>query len=281
MRAGAPIHGVFLEESQALAAKALLAGVQQRQPGQGGGQDRHGLSRLGCSVQLFIGAVPAVDVVVGDEVHPNGAHGVAFHAVNPPFQKGLAIRLPLGDLLQDLLQPPVVGGVKARTVHLGLVGLGQHEQGAVLLQDLACHFPKAQRQVGRHVTAKAVQAHFSAPKAHGLEHGHPQLMHLKVQLRHVFPILGVLGVVGVGLDRQNVPHLVSAVPVGVLGDPGMVEGGVVGHPIQDHLQAQRMRPRDQFFQVLQRAELGVDRGVVAYGVVAAQAALAARLADGL
>ena len=61
----------------------------------------------------------------------------------------------------------------------------------------------------------------------------------------------------------------------------VVPAGVVGHPIQEHAQAQGVGRVYEVAQVGEGTEFGVHAEVVAHGVLAAQSALAGHLPNGV
>ena len=61
--------------------------------------------------------------------------------------------------------------------------------------------------------------------------------------------------------------------------PGMVAAGVVGHPVEDHLEAFFMSGRQEVVEIFQRTEFRIDGAIVLHGIIAAERPLASLDAD--
>ncbi len=223
--------------------------------------------------------------MVAGEAHAVGALGEAAAALGHvrhlhPGSQRAGIGLALGQLLEHVGQLPAVGHVEGLLVQVGLAPLCQHEHGLDGVQLGAGTVPERRGHQAGHVAAEAVDVGLFHPEGHGFDHRVPQRGCLVVQAHHVGPVLH-LRRAGVEGDGKYLALLIELVEVLVGRRPGVVPGGVVGHPVEDELEAQRMRLRHQALEVGHGAKLGVDCGVVADGVVAAQPALAVHLPDGL
>ena len=107
----------------------------------------------------------------------------------------------------------------------------------------------------RIVAAVTVDAHFRHPVFQGVFHRSPQFLLAKVQLGHVLPlsVLGGPGNAAVGL---------VLIPLGMLGKPHVVPGGVVGHPVEHHFHSLGLGGVHQGFQFIQRAVQAVHLLVI-------------------
>ena len=112
------------------------------------------------------------------------------------------------------------------------------------------------------VAAEAIDVGIVNPVFHGINHRHLGGLLAVVQLIDI--------VVAVGTGERRV------VVITVLGNPHVVLGGVVGHPVEPHLHAAAVGGGDKRLQVGQRTEVAVHRVVVTRGIGAAQRADAAQ-----
>ena len=105
------------------------------------------------------------------------------------------------------------------------------------------------------VAAVAVDAHFRHPVLQGVLHRGPELLLAEVQLGHVLPlsVLGGPGDAAVGL---------VLVPLRMLGQPHVVPGGMVGHPVEHHFHSLGLGGVHQGFQFIQRAVQAVHLLVI-------------------
>ena len=105
------------------------------------------------------------------------------------------------------------------------------------------------------VAAVAVDAHFRHPVLQGVLHRGPELLLAEVQLGYVLPlsVLGGPGDAAVGL---------VLVPFRMLGQPHVVPGGMVGHPVEHHFHSLGLGGVHQGFQFIQRAVQAVHLLVI-------------------
>ena len=84
-----------------------------------------------------------------------------------------------------------------------------------------------------------------------------------------------VGDVGPVILRSQVAVGIQVVPVAVLTGPGMVAARMVGHPVENYLEALFVGNVQEVVEVLQCAELGVHGTIILDGVIAAERAFAA------
>ena len=263
-------HRILLEELETVVVADLLTGVDQRLgvrkcPA----EDSH---RLPSVAHPFIfSAGPRVLVMVSDERKPMAAgwigSGIPFHIADKAVGSGL----PLRDVVQQMVQFPGVGGVEAGLVQPRLLPLGEEvESAGIFRPELREHIgPEILRHLIGHVAAEAVDPPVK-PETHALLHLGPHLLGLVVELGDVRPVI---------FDNR-VALRVADVPVGRFPrHPRMIRRGVVGHPVDDDLEAKVVGRADKVVEILQGAELRVDVAIVLDGVVGAESSLAAFLAD--
>ena len=276
-REPAPGDRVVVKEFEAAIERVLLAGIDQRHAGQGGGQHRHRIGAL--AIQLAVGAVPRIFVVVAGKGHAVCAGRVTARRIGVECAQTAGIGLTPGDLDQQVIERPVISHVERVRLHFGRVGLGQHEHGFDLIELGARLIPEIDRQCPRHVAAKSVDIGIFQPVAHGVDHAGAHVRLAVIQPDHIGPdFLMVVGQVGVMVSFQFAGRI-ALVPVGVAGDPDIVPPGVIGHPVEDHFEALGVGGADEVAEIVQVAEFGVHRQIVADGIRAAERALAELLAD--
>ena len=156
-------------------------------------------------------------------------------------------------------------------MQLGRFPLGQHEDRLDRVEFAAGVVPEIDWHVAGHVAAVAVDVGLAHPVLERLGHVTPQAGLAVVELDDVRPVPP--------RRRVEVALPVPLVPFGVLPDQHVVPGGVVGDPVEDHVQPKFVGAVDEPLEVVEGAELGVDGEVVARRVRAAQRALAVLLAD--
>ena len=107
----------------------------------------------------------------------------------------------------------------------------------------------------RIVAAVTVDAHFRHPVFQGVFHRSPQFLLAEIQLGYILPlsILGGPGNAAVGL---------VFIPLGMLGKPHVVPGGMVGHPVEHHFHSLGLGGVHQGFQFIQRAVQAVHLLVI-------------------
>ena len=107
-------------------------------------------------------------------------------------------------------------------------------------------------------------------KAAGTSLGPPHVLVVVVEAAGVGPVIFPDGVaVRVALVEVR----------GFLGHPHIVRGRLVGHPVQDDLEAQLVGRGEEVFEILHRPEFRIHFLVVGDGIVGAEGALAALGAD--
>ena len=185
----------------------------------------------------------------------------------------LEITLAHGDPVHGLVPAPGVGHVERRGVQVPRLPLGQHEDGLDRVEFGAHRVPEVGRHEAGDVAAIAVDVDLRHPVLHGLGHVLPELGLGVVQVDDVDPVPP--------RRRPEVALPVPRIPLRMLGHQVAVPRRVVGHPVQDDVQAVLVRGPDEVLQVIQRAQLGLDRVVVLDRVGTAQRALAVLLADHL
>ena len=149
---------------------------------------------------------------------------------------------------------------------LGLFSLCKHEHvGLDRLQLAAGHLPKWGRHFHRHVATVPIHPVVLHPVHQGVGHaGVQSVVHpvFPIELGHVPPV-GAQGGLQIAEAVQQVVFLVR------LG-PHAVEGAVVGHPIQDHPQAQLMGFVHETLKVREGSVVRIDGVVVLHAVGASQ-----------
>ena len=210
--------------------------------------------------------------MVGGEHHPEilRTHpGVVFRQIG--LQVGHA-GLALGDVVHQVVELPGIGSIEglARIGQLRLLGLGQQQHlGIVLLHLREDTLPELGRDLAGGVAAEAVHA-LVQPETHAIGLGGPDRLVLVIEAAGVGPVI----------LPDGIAQGIALVEIGrFLGHPDMVRGGLVGHPVEDHLEAQLVGLGEEVLEVSHGAELGVDLLVVGNGIVGAQGALALNRSD--
>ena len=174
------------------------------------------------------------------------------------------------DPVEGRVEGPGVVGVEGLHHEVGRAPLGEEEEvRADRLERRSGLLPEVGRDEAGHVAAEAVDARLAEPVRHHADHVTAGLRVRVVELGHVRPV-GVRGlhpalrVPDVELRRRH--H--HAVP-----------GRVVGHDVEDHLEASGVGLAHQPLQVIRRPVVRVERVEVPDGVRAAVGALPLLQAD--
>ena len=200
-------------------------------------------------------------VVVGSETH----------FVLPFFQIPVLVLIHLYEIShRNILGHHLIDGshefpgivqVKSGGEIAGIGTLGEHNEVTglgSLAQRPDAIGPEIHGNLVGYVTAETVNANAVYPKTHSVDHGSAHLLVFIVQVGNVGPV---------GARRENdVPDRVMGVPVGVLFEPRVVPGGVVGHPVEDDAHTALVARLDQHAQVIHRAVLGSHSLVVTHRI---------------
>ena len=123
-----------------------------------------------------------------------------------------------------------------------------------------------------HIATEAIYIMLFNPETHRLDLRTPNVMVCVVEFRRISPVPRHLG--------RAV--LVTLVPVGrTLTHPHRITRGVVGHPVEQHLHAQRVGLRNERVEIGHRTELIIHGTIVADRVIRSERALTPLLADGI
>ena len=189
-----------------------------------------------------------------EELGLGGRSGLLVALV--PGEEALGRARAADDFPHLALHLPVEDDVEPVVEHPGEIALRQHDEtGLEGLQLADGLLPEVVAHAMRIVAAVTVDAHFLHPVFQGVFHRSPQFLLAKVQLGHVLPfsILGRPGDAAVGL---------VLIPLGMLGKPHVVPGGVVGHPVEHHFHSLGLGGVHQGFQFIQRAVQAVHLLVI-------------------
>ena len=110
------------------------------------------------------------------------------------------------------------------------------------------------------------------PVAHSLAHFDVEGRGIEVEIGNVLPG---------GLGRNDGTHRIVGVPVGVLGDPGIVPGGVVGHPVEHDGHTPVVSGGYETVEIGHGTELRIDGLIVAHRIGRAQGACPPQLPGGM
>ena len=178
-----------------------------------------------------------------------------------------------GELADDVVPGPGVGHVEGVLVQVARLPLGEHEDGLDGVELLAGVVPEVDGDVAGDVAAVAVDVGLADPVLERVGHVLAQLRMGVVEVDDVGPVPPGRG--------AELALPVAGVPLGMLGDEDVVPRGVIGHPVEDDLEAELVRGGDEVLEVVEGAEFGIDLEVVLHGVGAAERALAVLHADGV
>jgi len=110
----------------------------------------------------------------------------------------------------------------------------------------------------RRIKAESVDSHLNHPELHFVNHGGVQSGICVVQVCYILPI---------GSSRMyDAARCIGSVPFGVLCDPRMVPGRVVGNPINDDRNFALVGLGDQRFEVCHSPKLRINGLVVGYTI---------------
>ena len=204
--------------------------------------------------------------MVGDEPHAvrvgRKALGLFVHVIAQHLDGLLA----LGHLVGQVVEVPSVAHVEGAVVVFRLFGFGKHEDvGVDRLELSAGHLPKRGRHLHRHVAAVPIHPAVLHPVDQGVRHARVKpVVHavLPIELGHVPPVGAQWGL----QVAEAVQQVVFLVRLG----PHAIEGAVVGHPVQNHPQAQRVGLVHKSLEVFKGSVVGVDGVVVLHAVGTSQ-----------
>ena len=137
------------------------------------------------------------------------------------------------------------------------VSLGEHINRFDLLKCGGGVVPKVDRNTPSHVASVAIDAKFAHPIFESVDHAFAHLGHVKVEVGHVCPF---------GIRWHHIALTVLGVPIFVVGDPRVVERGVVSHPVENHFHTLGVSAVDEFAQVGLGAQVWVDPVVVGHRI---------------
>ena len=261
LRLGSPVDGHIFEEVDGLGIAYLLGTVDE---GTAMGEDAGDISSHSSTVvgELDTGRSLRRVVVVGGEAQLDLAVGqtVVLGLISLDEVLGRSTLEHLDEFV--FIVPAVVHVEAADGEVVRVLTLCEHENLTVAggsAQLVYGIFPEVGRHTVGHITTEAVDAHVDNPELHGVDHGSTHILVVIVQVCHVFPVPGLRADDGVGL-------LVVSVPVRMCLHPGMIPGGVVGHPVEDDAHAVLMAYLSEILEVVDGAELRGNGFIVADAV---------------
>ena len=130
--------------------------------------------------------------------------------------------------------------------------------------------PKPRRHKSCHIAAVAVDVKLPDPILQCVYHSRHGVGVVVIEVRNVRPVV-VWG--------EDVAVVVAVVAVGVGGNPRIVPGGVVRHPVEDDVHTELVDFLYQLSKILLGAEVGVHFLVILDAVRAAESAFTVFLAD--
>ena len=163
-------------------------------------------------------------------------------------------------LLQLVVPGPSINQGHSRRVVVPALALGQKQQLAVgnSLEAVHCGLPECKGNVVRRIKAESVDSYLKNPELHLVNHGGVQSGVCVVQVSHIEPI---------GSGRMNdASRCIGGVPLGVLGNPWVVPGSVVGNPINDDRNFALVGLGDQRFKVFHAPKLGINGPVISHTI---------------
>ena len=111
---------------------------------------------------------------------------------------------------------------------------------------------------------------FLDPVFHFGDHGLAKLGVIKVEICNIRPVI---------VRRQNFAACIPGIPFGVGLSPGVVKGGVIGHPIQDDAEATPVAFPDQDTEILFVPKFRIDFSVILDRIGGSKGAFAVHLPD--
>ena len=220
-------HGVFLEELETVVIADLLAGVDQGLAAwQGPAENGHCLP--GISHPLEFGSVPGILIMVGGEHQPVGI-AIPFFVPFQVLEKAVSIRLALGYVIEQMMEPPGIGTVESCIIEPGLLPLCKEEQpSGIFIPEFRKHSgPEVLRDLGRHVATEAVDPSVQ-PETHAFLHFGTHVLAAVIELCYVRPVI----------FNDCLAVSITDIPVGSLfRHPRMIRRGVVRNPVDNHLEA--------------------------------------------
>ncbi len=264
---------IAVEEGERVVVAHLLPRVDERQAARH--DEREEGHDLACGAQPGeLRPAPRILVVVRSEGQPHGRRGVAVTIGVDVIAQRRQTHLALRDVAHQVVHLPRIAGIERRGVEqVALLGLGQHEQvGLQHAQPPHRLVPELDGDQHRHVAAEAVDGMLREPEGHRIGLRTPHGAVAVVEFRRIGPVP----------RHGRSPRGIALVPVGrALGDPTGVARRVVGHPVEQHLHAETVGLGDEGVEIGHRAQLGIDRAVVADRIVGSERTLALQLADGI
>ena len=254
-----PIHGVFGKKTLGSGHPNLLAGIYQRNSAH---QHRRSLGGIGPLDSAKFGdgrRVPCRLVVVRRKAQSHRGRSIGFGRIRGKKIGDRALSRSKY-LLQIEVPVPAVDQWHSGIVVVGALAFGQKQQLAVgdSFEVVHCGLPKHKRNIVRRIKAESVNTHLKHPVLHLVNHCQLECGVGEVQVGDILPV-------GSG-GMHYYARRIGGVPLGVLRDPRMVPGGVVGHPIDNDGHFAVVGLGDQGFEVLQSSEFGVDGSVVRHTV---------------
>ena len=136
---------------------------------------------------------------------------------------------------------PRIAHVERFQVMFLSLSLSKHEHRLDAIEGSAGLIPIRSRHLFSHVTAITVDVAFLHPKFQCVGHTRPQCFVFVVELCHIPPVCAKRWL--------NFAGSVEQVVFEVVGGPVVVEGAVVGYPVDDHLHAVVVRSLHKIFEV--------------------------------
>ncbi len=240
----------------------FLAVVDERRARHAGGQHECCLGPLLPVEKHRRGGVPHRFVVVGGKPQPACRFGEARERGVDLRCKGVHRGPVLPHPLQRPVKGPGVGLIEAHFMHLRLGGLRQHEHLLVRLHRVDGRLPEVQGNGVRHVAAVAINVELTHPVLHDVNHFLPGSRVVVIEVHHVRPV----GRIAVEHRHRKAVNGPVGVHVGMLLEPGMVPGRMVGHQVDNNVHVPSVHRIDQRAEILLGAVVRVHVVVVPDGV---------------
>ena len=131
----------------------------------------------------------------------------------------------------------------------------QHQQivpGSAELGDTV--LPELEGDIVGGIAAEAVNANLLDPESHRVNHRLAEVRVVEIQVGDVIPAGSV--------RVDDFTFLIVCIPVGMVFDPLVIPGCMVGDPVDDDCHPLVMGMGDKSLEIIQGAEFGIDSGVI-------------------
>src|ERR1700730_13001626 len=122
-----------------------------------------------------------------------------------------------------------------------------------------------------HITPKTIDSCFPDPEFHSIDHSVLFRSAMMIKLDDILPVK----------RRPEPARAVTFIKLRVFFCPGMVPGGMIGHPVDQHFKSNSMSLFYQSFKIVHCSEFRINGFMIFYRIITAQASDPFYLANGM